>query len=121
VTVKQKFNPITFKNFINQKTLILCDIEGAEEHLLDPSTSPELIHMDILVEAHDGLKTNISKTLKNRFSTTHHIKLVKDNGQRDLTDMPNWFFNLSHLDQLLAVWEWRSGPTPWLIMSPMAR
>jgi len=24
--------------------------------------------------------------------------------------------NLAHLDQLLAVWEWRSGPTPWLVM-----
>ena len=24
----------------------------------------------------------------------------------------------NHLDQLLAVWEWRLGPTPWLIMRP---
>ena len=23
---------------------------------------------------------------------------------------------LAHLDQLLAVWEWRSGATPWLVM-----
>jgi len=23
---------------------------------------------------------------------------------------------LAHLDQLLAVWEWRSGPKPWLVM-----
>jgi len=117
VTVKQKFDPVTFKKFMNKKTLIICDIEGAEEQLLDPVISPELIQMDILVEAHDDLTTDISKTLKNRFSDTHNIKLIKDNGQRNLRDMPNWFFNLAHLDQLLAVWEWRSGPTPWLIMS----
>jgi hypothetical protein len=24
--------------------------------------------------------------------------------------------SLAHLDQLLATWEWRSGPTPWLVM-----
>jgi len=29
---------------------------------------------------------------------------------------PSWFNNLSHLDQLLATWEWRAGPTPWLVM-----
>jgi hypothetical protein len=23
-----------------------------------------------------------------------------------------------HLDQLLAVWEWRLRPTPWLVMTP---
>jgi hypothetical protein len=25
---------------------------------------------------------------------------------------------LSHMDRLLAIWEWRSGPTPWLVMRP---
>ena len=30
--------------------------------------------------------------------------------------MPAWFSNMAHLDQLLAFWEWRSGPTPWLVM-----
>ena len=118
VFVEKEFKPSNFKSFINKKTLILCDIEGAEEQLLDPEVSPELAQMDILVEAHDDLKTNISQTLENRFSTTHTIKFIKDNGQRNLKGMPAWFFKLSHLDQLLAVWEWRSGPTPWLIMSP---
>lgn len=36
-----------------------------------------------------------------------------------MTDHPEttaWFNNLAHLDQLLATWEWRSGPTPWLVM-----
>jgi len=42
--------------------------------------------------------------------------LVQDDGQRQLGNMPDWFKNLANLDQLLAVWEWRSGPTPWLAM-----
>jgi len=26
---------------------------------------------------------------------------------------------LGHLDHLLATWEWRMGPTPWLVMEPL--
>jgi hypothetical protein len=26
---------------------------------------------------------------------------------------------LSHLDQLLATWEWREQPTPWLVLEPV--
>ena len=33
-------------------------------------------------------------------------------------DPPPWLANLGHLDLLLAVWEWRSFPTPWLVMTP---
>jgi hypothetical protein len=32
--------------------------------------------------------------------------------------MPAWLQELAHLDQLLAVWEWRAAPTPWLVMRP---
>jgi hypothetical protein len=28
--------------------------------------------------------------------------------------------NLAHRGQLLATWEWRSGPTPWLVMRSRA-
>jgi hypothetical protein len=42
--------------------------------------------------------------------------VVHDDGQRQLQDPPQWFCNLAHLDQVLATWEWRSGPTPWLVM-----
>ena len=32
--------------------------------------------------------------------------------------VPDWLMASNHLDQLLAVWEWRLGPTPWLVMRP---
>jgi hypothetical protein len=37
-----------------------------------------------------------------------------------MLEYPWWLKDLSHLDQLLAVWEWRAGPTPWLVMTPKA-
>ena len=50
------------------------------------------------------------------FQSTHAITVVVDSGARRLRKVPPWFTRLGHLDQLLATWEWRSGPTPWLVM-----
>ena len=30
--------------------------------------------------------------------------------------LPDWMEELGDLDRLLALWEWRAGPTPWLWM-----
>ena len=30
--------------------------------------------------------------------------------------LPAWMEELPDLDRLIALWEWRSGPTPWLWM-----
>ena len=103
-----------FKAFSVQKTLVFCDIEGAEADLLDPAAAPDLAHMDIIVESHEGMRPGLTVALRERFASSHDITLVEDNGHRALADMPAWFLALGHLDQLLATWEWRSGPTPWL-------
>jgi hypothetical protein len=118
VKVGALFKPEDFANYANQKVLVLCDIEGAEKDLLDPEISPALKGMDLIVESHECLIAGITQTLINRFKGSHQITLVQDNGQRQLKDVPQWFNNLAHLDQLLATWEWRSGATPWLVMKP---
>jgi hypothetical protein len=51
-----------------------------------------------------------------RFSPTHEI--IRVDQEIKVFDRPWWLRELSHLDQLLAVWEWRLGPTPWLVMRP---
>jgi hypothetical protein len=110
------FKPENFASFAGQKTLLLCDIEGGERELLKPQSAPALKGMDIIVEAHECLLPGITQTLIERFTDSHQITLVQDNGQRQLQNPPQWFTQLAHLDQLLATWEWRSGPTPWLVM-----
>ena len=116
VKVGALFKPEDFAIYINQKVLVLCDIEGAEKDLLDPEMAPALKGMDLIVESHECLIPGITQTLIDRFKDTHQLTLVQDNGQRQLQDVPQWFNNLAHLDQLLATWEWRSGATPWLVM-----
>ena len=116
VAVGGLFSPEDFAPYANQRVLLMCDIEGAERELLDPALAPDLKGMDIIVESHECLIPGITQLLIDRFKATHEITLVQDDGQRQLIKPPNWFINLAHLDQLLATWEWRSGPTPWLVM-----
>ena len=114
------FSPDDFAKFENEAALVFCDIEGAEEELLDPDIAPALRKLDIIVESHECLRPGITQKLLSRFEATHTIELIEDNGSRQLDNPPAWFTKLSHLDQLLATWEWRSGPTPWLVMRAKA-
>jgi len=111
-----EFTPGDFEKYSNGRTLVVCDIEGGEDDLLDPSKAIELSGMDIIVESHDCFIPGLTQKLIERFSTTHAIKLIEDNGTRSLPMMPGWFHKIPNLDQLMCTWEWRSGPTPWLIM-----
>lgn len=121
VTVGALFQPEDFAAYTGQKVLVLCDIEGAERDLLDPVAAPALAGMDLIVESHECLIPGITRLLMDRFAATHEIAVVEDNGQRPFSNTPGWFNNLAHLDQLLVVWEWRSGPTPWLVMKAKQR
>ena len=112
------FEPEHFNKYQDQKTLVLCDIEGAEVKLLQPSRADSLRKNFIIVESHECLRPGITETLISRFDETHDVTQVNDDGTREISNAPQWFNNLSHLDQLLATWEWRSGPTPWLVMEP---
>lgn len=116
IKVGALFKPEDFQVYETQKVLVLCDIEGAENELLNPAAAPSLKGMDLIVESHECLISGITQTLIDRFKDSHQITLVQDNGQRQLQDAPQWFNNLANLDQLLATWEWRSGATPWLVM-----
>ncbi len=101
--------------------IIFCDIEGAEVNLLNTDTAPALREVDLVVESHECLVPGVTEKLKAWFKETHNIQEVIDDGMRAVENPPQWFEQLSHLDQLLATWEWRSGPTPWLVMQKKNR
>jgi hypothetical protein len=115
VQVSGLFRGEDFERYAAARTLLVCDIEGAERALLDPRAYPALGRMDIIVELHDCLVPGLSTELVQRFEATHDVTLVKQAGRA--APLPAIFDNLSHLDRLLAVWEWRSGPTPWAVMT----
>jgi hypothetical protein len=98
--------------------VIICDIEGAEDVLLDPVAAPALRGVDILVEVHEGMKAGRLDLLTKRFGPSHDIRRI----ERHLDDsgLPGWTDDLGDLDRLLLLWEWRSTPTPWLWMRQRA-
>ena len=118
VIVGGEFAPDGFEAFAGRRVLVMVDAEGAEVDILQPALSPALASMSIIVETHDLYRAGAMATMIERFSPTHDIVRV-DQGPKTF-DMPAWLKPLPHLDQLLAVWEWRAQPTPWLVMTPKA-
>ena len=97
-----------------QDTTIICDVEGAEDALLDPDRAKGLRRANILVEVHENMIPGLTERIAGRFAETHHIKELGRAFSSD--DLPDWMAGLGDLDRLLALWEWRDGPTPWLWM-----
>ncbi len=95
-------------------TFLLCDIEGAEAALLDPTLAPALADADLLVEVHEGMRPGLLATLTKRFAPSHRVTRINRALRPEL--LPDWADTLSDLDRLLLLWEWRSSPTPWLWM-----
>lgn len=97
-----------------QNTVVICDIEGGEDALLDPDHAKGLRRADILVEVHEGSAPGLTQRMIDRFNDTHDIKQI--DRHFDSNTLPDWMHALSDLDRHLALWEWRSAPTPWLWM-----
>jgi len=118
VIIGGEFKPDDFEAFAGRKVLVIVDAEGAEVDILQPALSPALAHMSIIVETHDIYRPGALALIAERFAGTHRI--VRVDQQQKLYEAPAWLQELSQLDQLLAVWEWRAQPTPWLVMRPKA-
>jgi len=114
ITIAEHCTQGEFARFADRRTLVVCDIEGDEDTLLDPDAAGALRHMDILVELHECFDAGLPERVTGRFAPSHDISLVRQ-GTRDVSEhdeIAAW----PHIDQLLALWEWRSGPTPWAFM-----
>ena len=111
-----EFSGDDFAAHVGKRTLFIVDIEGAERDLLDPARWPALKQLPILVETHPGASPGITQELVRRFAESHMIAVVYQ--QPKATPVPGWLKELGHLDSLVAVWEWRASPTPWLVMKP---
>jgi len=116
VIVGGEFAPDGFEAFAGRRVLVMVDAEGAEVDVLQPALSPALARMNLIVETHDLIRPGAMAAMVERFSPTHEI--VRVTQQPKTFAVPDWLQELPHLDQLLAVWEWRASPTPWLVMTP---
>lgn len=116
VVVGGRFAGSDFARFAGRRVLVFMDAEGAEDDLLDPDAYPWLKGMSVIVETHEGERRGVTARLLERFTPSHAIERIVQGPKT--TPLPPWFAELGHLDQLLATWEWRASPTPWLVMRP---
>lgn len=101
-----------FESFASGRVLLVCDIEGAELELLNPTKAPALSAFDMVVEMHPGPSRSVADFL-GPFSATHECQVLHFEG-RDPREFP-LLKSLSPLDQTLALTE-RTEATPWAIM-----
>jgi hypothetical protein len=100
--------------------LVVCDVEGYEEQLLDPVEVPSLARATILVEMHDFIRPGITDVIRARFKRTHDIvaRLQADRSRRDFPwrTLGTTLLPCSYLDW--AVSEWRPVRMSWLWIKP---
>jgi hypothetical protein len=63
----------SLQGILKPKTLIICDIEGAENELLDPCRVQELVSCDMIVEIHEMIMPGVLTSIIDRFVNTHTI------------------------------------------------
>ncbi|MGH8579332.1 MAG: hypothetical protein ACREVK_04090 [Gammaproteobacteria bacterium] len=71
-----------------ERVLIICDIEGGEVEVLDPTAAPQLRRCTIIAELHEHLRPGLTSVLAERFKPSHHVELIKSRsrGREDIPD-----------------------------------
>ena len=114
ITLFDRFEGERFNSFSEQRTLVVCDIEGGEIELIRPDRWRGLASMDLLIELHEDHIPDILGLFKERFHHTHELIHVRRRLIDDFAQIEKLFPN--EMDQLAAIYENRFGPQTWLIL-----
>lgn len=103
-----------------ERAVVIMDVDGGEEALLDPDAVPGLATAAILVELHDFILPDIGETLRRRFAATHEIVEIQA-ARRSLDDFPARRGVLRLMPDyyvVAAAGEHRPAQQSWLWMEP---
>lgn len=98
-----------------KKVVVMMDVEGMEQELLDPIACPALRVCSILVEVHDQLRPGCSSTLQQWYRSSHDIIRISTIGS-DMMTLPS-VPGLTTSDVRLLANELRP-PMEWFWMVP---
>jgi hypothetical protein len=107
---------------VRRETVIVCDVEGYEATLLDPTVIPPLAETAILVELHDFIHPGLRDAIRERFAGTHRIELLTQE-PRTKADFPWRTIGTRLLPRSYLGWavsEWRPVTMEWYWMVPGA-
>ena len=106
IMVRGACSPEALNKLALTGALLVCDCEGYEDTLLNPAQAPGLAECDFLVELHDFNNPQITTNFIQRFSRTHHIRLIPSvNRNPDL--YPSLWFLKDRRDREIALSEQR--------------
>lgn len=100
--------------------LVICDVEGYEDVLLDPVAQPRLRNCHLLVEVHEVLCAGVGSRLEQRFAATHEIRTILPEPRwRDEFQFENfWTRWLKDFHVVSAIGDGRPGGIYWQWMVP---
>ena len=103
-----------------KRPVVVCDIEGGEEDVLDPQKVPPLKSCVILVELHPMYVDGIEDEIFSRFEATHTMTTMRM-GSRSMSDIPEDVREL--LPQAEALWavdevKLRGPVGIWMLLKP---
>jgi hypothetical protein len=104
-----------------RNTFVLCDVEGAEDRLMDPAAVPWLRTAMLLVELHDFAAPGIEGRIRDRFSASHRVRVIPSEC-RYAEDFPRVMDlpERTYADRVLAVSEFRPYRMAWAVLEPKA-
>jgi hypothetical protein len=101
--------------------LLLMDVEGAEDELLEGPVIPALRHYHVLIELHDLRRAALGERLRARFERTHQIEQIDTRPRRpaDFTYPANRMLR-AYLQKQLYDYadEQRGAPMRWFVLNP---
>src|SRR5262249_21777269 len=97
---------------------VVCDVEGYEQELIDPSAVPSLTRATILLELHEHMVPGLTAEIRRRFAATPRI-LEYYSRPRTLSDLPAGV-SLPPDDALWAIDEdrFRRVAQTWFLLVP---
>lgn len=102
------------RRLTGERTLVICDCEGAEWDVLDPNRVEQLLRSDLIVELHEHIRPGVTSLILKSFSRSHEIELISTR-DRDPTDYPVLDV-VAKEDRAWAVREGRPVAMQWAVM-----
>lgn len=101
---------------------LVLDVEGAEDHLLDPEQVNSLLRTTILVEVHDFVDATMGDRIRRRFESSHVCEELWAQ-PRTFRDIPWWMRAVAYTPWrqrvLRAMDEQRPGRMRWFVLTPL--
>jgi hypothetical protein len=119
VVMGEMCTPATLAGLPEDGVALLADCEGYERVLLDPDAAPRLCGWSILVELHEFLDPEITRTIVSRFEATHEVEILEE-ARHDGVAVPELEF-LDDATRRLLLSERRPAQMRWASLRPRGR